>query len=90
MERMKRNIIKQYRGGVDIKDYDRQECIDDKKGLEITHAGRVMTLDLRQVKNKPFAKSDKKFKGKEVDNYRDYYIYSYKWNPDNTKTTEDE
>jgi len=76
------NVKKLYKGCVDIKSYDRQECIDKKETLVITHQGLTMTLNPRDVKMKIKAKSAL-FTSKI--GMEDYYLYSYKWNPDKTQ-----
>lgn len=77
---MKIEILKVYKGCVDVRDYVRSECIKKKEGLEITHGGQVMTLSPRDVKNKIVAK-DGPFSSK--DHKGEYYLYSYRWRPDN-------
>lgn len=73
-------ILKIYKGCVDVRDYVRSECIKKKEGLDIVHKGMLMSLTPRQVKNKIVAKNgpftSKDYKG-------EYYLYAYRWNPDN-------
>lgn len=76
---MEVKVKKLYRGNVDVKSYDRKHCIDNKEELVILHDGKKMTLTPQQVKVKITAKSalfTSKIGGE------DYYLYSYKWNPD--------
>ena len=72
-------VKKLYRGCVDVKSYDRKECMDNKEDLIIIHADKKMTLTPVQVKVKIKAKSAL-FTSKI--GQEDYYLYSYKWNPD--------
>jgi len=76
---MERKVKKMYKGCVDIKSFDRKECLDKKEELIIWHKGKKMTLSPRDIKVKIKAKSalfTSKIGGE------DYYLYSYKWNPD--------
>ena len=72
-------VKKLYRGCIDVKSYDRKECMDKKENLIIIHDGKKMTLTPVQVKVKIKAKSAL-FTSKI--GMEDYYLYSYKWNPD--------
>lgn len=77
---MVRKVTKLFKKGyVDIKSFDREECIRKKESLTIIHDGQQMTLTPLQVKVKIKAKSSlmPDQVGKE-----DYYLYSYKWIPD--------
>lgn len=68
-----------YRGCVDVKSFDRKNAIDKKESIVILHKGQKMTLSANDVKVKIKAKSPlqtSKIGGE------DYYLYSYKWNPD--------
>ena len=83
---IRKTVKKLYNNRVDIRCYERQECIDKKESLIITHDGKEMTLTWIEVKTKIKAKS-KLFKTK-IKGGRDYYIYAYNWNPDNKPTDE--
>jgi outer membrane lipoprotein-sorting protein len=83
---MEKKVKKLYKGCVDIKSYDRAECIDKKETLVIIHDGQRMTLGPRDIKMKIKAKSAK-FTSKTGG--EDYYLYSYKWNPDTNKTKDE-
>jgi hypothetical protein len=72
-------VKKLYRGCVDVKSYDRKECMDKKENLIIIHDDKKMTLTPVHVKVKIKAKSAL-FTSKI--GMEDYYLYSYKWNPD--------
>lgn len=80
---LKKLVKKLYRGRIDIRCYERQKAIDTKQSMEITHDGKIMTLSWIEVKNKIKAKSQL-FKTK-TEGGRDYYLYSYNWNPDTKK-----
>ena len=72
-------MLKLFRNKVDIRDYERQDAIDNKESMQITHDGEVMTLSPRELKVKIKAKS-KRFISKVGG--KDYCLYSYNWNPD--------
>ena len=84
---MEREIFKNYRGCIDIKEYDRQACIDRKEDLIVEHRGGFMTLTWRMLKNKVRFKSDEKFtcKDQPAEHPGPYYLYSYTWNPDSAE-----
>jgi len=76
---MEKKIKRLHKGRVDIRSYDRKKCIDNKEGLIIIHDNKKMTLTPVQVKTKIVEKSAL-FTSKI--GMEDYYLYSYKWNPD--------
>lgn len=66
---------------VDIKDYERQKCIDNIEDLVIIHGDKKMTLSWKEAKRLITAVSDKIFVN-QVAGRPDYKLVSYKWNPD--------
>lgn len=75
------HVKKLYDGCVDIKDYERQQCLDDNDTMIIIHDNKKMTLTTRQVKRDVKKISDKVFTN-QVAGRPDYRILSYTWKPD--------
>ena len=78
-----KKVIKLFRGRVDIRSYERDEIIKEKKTLVVTHEGEKMTLTWKEVKTKIKAKS-KLFRSK-TSGGKDYFLYAYNWIPDGKK-----
>jgi len=66
---------------VDVIDFIRQRCIDNKEELIIIHGNRRMTLSPKDVKRKAAMVSDKVYKNQK-EGPETYKLVSYVWVPD--------
>lgn len=76
---MKKTITKVQYGIVEIRDFDRDKCIEKNENLIITHNDKVMTLTPLDLKNKVMKTSHlikSKFAGG-----KDYKLIGYLWKP---------
>ena len=75
---MKREVLNEWKGCVDVKDYDVEKCISTNDFLHIVHNGETMTLSPKSLKEKRLYVS-KPFQSRTGG--KDYRLYSYKWEP---------
>lgn len=75
---MKKTIRKIYKGQVDLRDYDVEKCIKQKKHMEIVHNGQKMILSPEELTSKRVSIS-----GEFVSQTggKPYHLYGYVWNP---------
>lgn len=71
------------RGCIDIRDYVVRQCIANGEDVEVRHAGDVMILTPEQLKNDVASKSP--LIKTKIEGGRDYYLFSYEWNPKKTE-----
>jgi len=80
---MKKTIKVLYKGKIaDVRDYEVRKCLDKKENMIIKFKDEVMTLTSLELQTKLLRTSKYKFKSKVGG--KDYFLYSYLWNPDNT------
>ena len=77
---MRKEIKKLYKGNVEVRDYDVQECIDKNQTFTIIHDGDAMTLSSEELITKRVGIS-KTFESK-IAGAKSYKLYGYEWNPD--------
>lgn len=78
---MKRTITTIYKDKfADLRDYDVKKCIDTKENMYVKFEEKTMTLSALELKTKLIRVSKYKFKSKFGG--KDYFLYSYIWNPD--------
>ncbi len=78
---MKKTIKTLYKEKIaDIRDYEVRKCLEKKENMIIKFKDKVMTLTSLELQTKLLRTSKYKFKSKIGG--KDYYLYSYLWNPD--------
>lgn len=80
---MRIDVKKTYHGCIDLRDYVVKRCINDGESIDVHHAGYRMTLTPEQLKKDVVATSP--LMKSKIEGGRDYYLFSYKWNPQVTK-----
>lgn len=77
---MQRIVKKLYRGCVELRDYDVQDCFDRKEKMKVIYEGDMMTLSPADLMNKLVGKSTNTFPSKIGG--KSYKLCSYYWEPD--------
>jgi hypothetical protein len=81
---MYRKITKLYkvklRTFIDVKEFDRRECIKKQETITLNYEGADMTMTWIQLQNNVEMISSKKYPSQVGG--EDYRLYSYEWNPD--------
>jgi len=77
---MKRTVRKLHENKAEVRDYDVKKCIDNNENIYIKFEKETMTLSALELKTKLIKVSKYKFKSKFGG--KDYFLYSYNWNPD--------
>ena len=72
-------VTKTYKGLVELRDYDVNQCIEDGVSIEVEFDKEVMTLSPQQLKN-DIQKVSKLFTSKMGG--KSYKLYGYIWEPD--------
>lgn len=78
---MRKIVKKLYQGTVDVRSHEAELCIKENEHLIIIYNSSTMTLTAEELVSKRLSISAL-FKNK-TKNGRDYYLYSYRWCPDN-------
>jgi len=76
---MKKTVRKLYKGLVEVRDYDIEECIKNNKNFEIIFQEESMILTPEDLVNKRKSISNT-FQSK-IKNAKNYKLYGYYWNP---------
>ncbi len=67
-------------GHVSVRDYNLNECNNEKKDLVILHKDKKMTIPHGLLKAKAIKRDNIKYKS--IFGGRDYGVYYFKWEPD--------
>ena len=76
---MKVKVTKTYKGWVELRDYDVQNCIDKKESITVVYGDGKMTLSPEELQNN-VANTSALMKSKTGG--KDYHLIAYEWNPD--------
>ena len=74
-------VKSEFGGKVHLRDFEVKKFIDDNETIKVKFGSDVMTLTPSELKSKHVYTSKDKYKSK-VPGYPDYYLFGYKWNPD--------
>lgn len=80
---MEKLIRKLYKGCIELRDYDVQECIQKNLNMKVRYGGEIMTLSPADLSNRMVRKSPTVFKSKILGG-KDYKLCAYEWEPDET------